>query len=50
MALSRNITMAEKEIRDYAQRQMERVEMRENISFSGEQKEQILEYAAMIGE
>lgn len=50
MALNRNITMAEKEIRDYAQRQMERVEMRENISFSGEQKEQILEYAAMIGD
>ena len=31
MAMNRNMTMAEKEVRDYAQRQMERTEQRENI-------------------
>lgn len=50
MAMNRNMTMAEKEVRDYAQRQMERAEQRENILFTEEQKEQVLEYAAMIGD
>lgn len=50
MVMNRNMTMAEKEVRDYAKRQMERAEQRENILFTEEQKEQILEYAAMIGE
>ena len=31
MAMNRIMTMAEKEIRDYAQRQMERAEQRGNI-------------------
>lgn len=47
MAMNRNMTMAEKEVRDYAKRQMERAEQRENIVFT---EEQILEYAAMIGD
>lgn len=50
MAMNRNMTMAEKEVRDYAQRQMERVEQRENIVFTEKQKEQVLEYAAMTGD
>lgn len=50
MAMNRNMTMAEKEVRDYAQRQMERVEQWENILFTEEQKEQALEYAAMTGD
>ena len=44
MAMNRIVTMAEKEVRDYAQRQMERAEQRENIVLT---EEQILEYAAM---
>ena len=36
MAMNRNMTMAEKEVRDYAQRQMERAEQRENILFTEE--------------
>ena len=43
MAMNRNMTMAEKEVRDYAQRQMERAEQRENIVFTEKQKEQVLE-------
>ena len=35
---------------DYAKRQMERAEQRGNIVFTEEQKEQILEYAAMTGD
>ena len=50
MAMNRIVTMAEKEVRDYAQRQMERAEQRENIVLTEEQKEQILEYAAMTGD
>ena len=50
MTMNRNMTMAEKEVRDYAQRQMERAEQRENILFTEEQKEQVLEYAAMTGD
>lgn len=50
MAMNRNMTMAEKEIRDYAQRQMERAEQRENIVFTEKLKEQVLEYAAMVGD
>ena len=50
MAMNRNMTMAEKEVRDYAKRQMERAERRENIFFTEEQKEQILEYAVMTGD
>lgn len=50
MAMNRNMTMAEKEVRDYAQRQMERAEQRENIVFTEKQKEQVLEYAAMTGD
>ena len=50
MAMNRNMTMAEKEIRDYAKRQMERAEQRENIVFTEKQKEQVLEYAAMTGD
>lgn len=50
MAMNRIMTMAEKEIRDYAQRQMERAEQREDILFTEEQKEQVLEYAAMTGD
>lgn len=50
MAMNRIMTMAEKEIREYAQRQMERAEQRENIVLTEEQKEQILEYAAMTGD
>ena len=50
MAMNRNMTMAEKEVRDYAQRQMERAEQWENILFTEEQKEQVLEYAAMTGD
>ena len=50
MAMNRIMTMAEKEIRDYAQRQMERAEQRGNIVFTEEQKEQVLEYAAMTGD
>lgn len=50
MAMNRIMTMAEKEIRDYAQRQMERAEQRENIVFTEKQKEQVLEYAAMTGD
>lgn len=50
MAMNRNMTMAEKEVRDYAQKQMERAEQRENILFTEEQKEQVLEYAAMTGD
>ena len=50
MAMNRIMTMAEKEIRDYAQRQMERAEQRENILFTEEQKEQVLVYAAMTGD
>lgn len=50
MAMNRNMTMAEKEVRDYAQRQMERAEQRENILFTEEQKAQVLEYAAMTGD
>lgn len=50
MAMNRNMTMAEKEVRDYAKRQMERAEQRENILFTEEQKEQVLEYAAMSGD
>ena len=38
-----------KEVRDYAKRQMERAEQRINILFSEEQKELVLEYAAMTG-
>ena len=34
MAMNRNMTMAEKEVRDYAQKQMERAEQRENILFT----------------
>ena len=47
MAMNRIVTMAEKEVRDYAQRQMERAEQRENIVLT---EEQILEYAAMTGD
>ncbi|MGN8654503.1 YodL domain-containing protein [Blautia obeum] len=50
MAMNRNMTMAEKEVRDYAKRQMERAEQRENILFIEEQKELVLEYAAMAGD
>ena len=50
MAMNRIMTMAEKEVRDYAQRQMERAEQRENIVFTEKQKEQVLEYAAMTGD
>ncbi|MFQ9703207.1 MAG: hypothetical protein ACLR0U_15625 [Enterocloster clostridioformis] len=50
MAMNRNMTMAEKEVRDYAKRQMERAEQRINILFSEEQKELVLEYAAMTGD
>lgn len=50
MAMNRIMTMAEKEIRDYAQRQMERAEQRENIVFTEKLKEQVLEYAAMTGD
>lgn len=50
MAMNRNMTMAEKEVRDYAQKQMERAEQRENILFTEEQKEQVMEYAAMTGD
>ena len=50
MAMNRNMTMAEKEVRDYAQKQMERAEQWENILFTEEQKEQVLEYAAMTGD
>ena len=50
MAMNRNVTMAEKEVRDYAKRQMERAEQRESILFTEEQKEQVLEYAVMTGE
>ena len=50
MAMNRNMTMAEKEVRDYAQKQMERAERREDILFTEEQKEQVLEYAAMTGD
>ena len=50
MAMNRNMTVAEKEVRDYAQRQMERAEQWANILFSEEQKEQVLEYAAMTGD
>ena len=50
MAMNRNVTMAEKEVRDYAKRQMERAEQRESILFTEEQKEQVLEYAAMTGD
>lgn len=50
MAMNRNMTMAEKEVRDYAKRQLERAEQRESILFTEEQKEQILEYAAIIGD
>lgn len=50
MAMNRNMTIAEREVRDYAQRQMERAEQRANILFSEEQKEQVLEYAAMTGD
>ena len=50
MAMNRIMTMAEKEVRDYAQRQMERAEQRENIVLTEEQKEQVLEYAAMTGD
>lgn len=50
MAMNRNMTMAEKEVRDYAKRQMERAEQRESILFTEEQKEQVLEYAAMTGD
>lgn len=50
MAMNRIMTMAEKEIRDYAQRQMERAEQRENIVFTEKQKEQVLEYVAMTGD
>lgn len=50
MAMNRNMTMEEKEVRDYAQKQMERAEQRENILFTEEQKEQVLEYAAMTGD
>jgi len=31
MAMNRNMTMAEKEVWDYVQKQMERAEQRENI-------------------
>lgn len=50
MAMNRNVTMAEKEVRDYAKRQMERAEQREKILFTEEQKEQVLEYAVMTGD
>lgn len=50
MAMNRNMTTAEKEVRDYAQKQMERAEQRENILFTEEQKAQVLEYAAMTGD
>ena len=50
MAMNRIMTMAEKEIRDYVQKQMERAERREDILFTEEQKEQVLEYAAMTGD
>lgn len=50
MAMNRNMTIAEREVRDYAQRQMERAEQRANILFTDEQKEQVLEYAAMTGD
>lgn len=50
MAMNRKMTMAEKEVRDYAQRQMVRAEQQENIVFTEEQKEQVLEYAAMTGD
>ena len=36
--------------RDYAQRQMERAEQRENIVFTEKLKEQVLEYATMTGD
>lgn len=50
MAMNRNMTKTEKEVWDYALRQMERAEQRENIVFTEEQKEQVLEYAAMTGD
>lgn len=50
MAMNRKVTMAEKEVRDYAQKQMDWAEQRENIVFTEEQKEQVLEYAAMTGD
>ena len=50
MAMNKNMISAEKEVRDYAQRLMERAEQRENIVFTEEQKEQVLEYATMIGD
>lgn len=50
MAMNKKMTSAEKEVRDYAQRLMNRAEQRENISFTEEQKEQVLEYAAMTGD
>lgn len=50
MAMNRNMTKAEKEVRDYALRQMELAEQRENIVFTEEQKEHVLGYAAMTGD
>lgn len=50
MAMNKNMTAAEKEVRDYAQILMDRAEQRENIVFTEEQKEQVLEYAAMTGD
>ena len=50
MAMNRKMTMAEKEVRDYAKRQMERAGQRENILFTEEQKEQVLEYAVVTGD
>lgn len=49
MAMNRNMTMAEKEIREYTQERMNRSE-RTGISFPEDVKEQIQNYASMTGD
>ena len=50
MAINREMTTAEKEIKEYTQSQMEQTEHDESIVFTDEQKKILLEYGTMSGD
>lgn len=49
MAMNKNMTMSEREIRDFAQRQIDRAEQT-GLSFTEDMREQVMNYASMMGE
>lgn len=50
MAINREITTAEKEIKEYTKSRMEQTEHDESIAFTDEQKKILLEYGTMSGD